>query len=87
MDIATQLIGLVGAVSLIFAYYQVSMKIIETDSNRFQGLNFIGAICLVVSSFYFNAYGPAFLNLFWLIIAGSRLAALNRSSNLLRGKK
>lgn len=80
MSIILQVIGMMGAVLLMCGYYLVSDGKLLPNSRVFQGLNLVGGGCLMVSSFYFSAYGPAILNSFWIAIAGQKLIKLSRDS-------
>ena len=69
MEIWIDIIGWVGALSVLIAYAMISIRRWEGDSRRYQGLNLLGGICLIVNTIYFGAYPSSFVNLVWVGIA------------------
>jgi large-conductance mechanosensitive channel len=45
------------------------------DSIPYQALNLLGAICLIVNTFYYGAFPSTVVNLVWIAIA---IFAINR---------
>ena len=74
---AMQGIGLFGASALLFAYLQVSRKVLTTTSKHYQRLNLLGSSLLVVNTVYFEVYGPLILNVIWMLIAIKSLTSKN----------
>lgn len=70
-----QVIGWVGALSVLAAYALVSAGRVSAASAVYQGLNLLGGGCLAVNTLYFGALPAAGLNLVWSAVA---LAALLR---------
>lgn len=62
-------IGWIGAVSVLIAYLMVSIQKWEGDSPRYQGLNLLGGFCLIANTLYFRAYPSSLVNLVWVGIA------------------
>ena len=62
-------IGWLGAAALLAAYALVSAKRLDGDSMRFQLLNLLGAVFLIINSAYYGAYPSAFVNVVWIGIA------------------
>ena len=63
------LIGWLGVIGVISAYFLVSFSVIKPDGLIYQALNAIGALCLCVVSYHKMAYQPALSNLIWALIA------------------
>ena len=70
-------IGLFGAISLLFAYLQVSRKALTPASKHYHILNLLGASLVVVNTAYFEVYGPLILNVIWMLVAIKSLASKN----------
>lgn len=62
-------IGWLGAVLVLYAYFMVSTKKLEGDSLHFQAANISGALCLIVNTYYHHAYPSAVVNVIWIGIA------------------
>lgn len=63
------IIGWLGAVLVLYAYFMVSTKKLEGDSLHFQAANISGALCLIVNTYYHHAYPSAMVNVIWIGIA------------------
>lgn len=63
------LIGWAGVALLLFAYWLVSTKRVQGDSTQYQALNIIGALLLILNSYYFSAYPSVGVNIAWVGIA------------------
>ena len=79
MEILIQIIGWVGTILIISAYFLVSSKKIQSSSYSYQMLNFIGAVAVGISVFYQHAWSALALQIAWVIIAG--IALIRMSSN------
>ncbi len=62
-------IGWLGAASLLAAYALVSTKKLEGNSIAYQLLNLAGGIFLVINSSYYGAYPSVAVNVVWIGIA------------------
>lgn len=62
-------LGWIGAISLIAAYFCVSFRKIAPDHALYQLMNAVGSFLLIVNTAYYHAYPSAFLNLVWITIA------------------
>jgi len=67
MDIF-QLIGFVGMLFIVYAYFLLQAQKEEHDSLKFQILNLIGAILLIVSLLVHFNLGSFMIEVFWIII-------------------
>jgi hypothetical protein len=63
-----EIIGWIGAILYIIAYFLVSMKKIQADDLVFQLLNISGGICLIVNSLHQDDYPSVFTNGVWAAI-------------------
>jgi len=63
------ILGWIGAVALLGAYGLVSTKKWPGDSLRYQSLNVLGAILLIINSAYYGAIPSVVVNVVWVSIA------------------
>ncbi|MBK5215390.1 MAG: hypothetical protein JJE53_01090 [Candidatus Pacebacteria bacterium] len=69
MEILTEVIGWIGTVLIVLAYYLVSTNKISGTSRNYQLLNVFGALAVGVNVFKQAAW-PAFtLEVVWVLIA------------------
>ena len=73
MNVLIEIIGWYGALAVLTAYVLVSFAGISADTVLFQGLNFTGAVALVINSWHKHDVQPAVLN---LVFAGIGFMAL-----------
>jgi hypothetical protein len=69
LQIIIDVIGWVGAVLVLYAYFMVSTKKLSGDSLHFQAANISGAFCLIINTYYHHAYPSAVVNVIWIGIA------------------
>lgn len=62
------LLGWVGTILYLIAYYLVSIKKVEGDSFSYQSMNIVAGILLVINTFYWRAYPSLGLNAAWIAI-------------------
>lgn len=63
-----EIIGWIGALLYIIAYFLVSIKKIRADHLTFQLLNISGGVCLIVNSLHQSDYPSVFTNGVWAAI-------------------
>ena len=63
------ILGWLGSVSLILAYWMNSSNRLSAQSITYQVLNLFGSICLIINSTYYHAYPSSFVNVVWAIVA------------------
>lgn len=66
----TQVLGFLGMICIVLAYYKVtSPKGWSADSIKFNVVNLVGAVLLIISlCFHFNL-GSFLIEIFWIAIA------------------
>ena len=69
MEIAAQILGWMGAILFLVAYFLVTFKKIEVASRSYQILNLKGAIALGINVFYQQAWPALALEIIWGTIA------------------
>jgi len=74
MTFAVNVLGWVGVVALLSAYWLVSTQRARGDSTTYQGLNLLGAILVLVNSSYYGAYPSVGVNAAWIAIGAYALA-------------
>lgn len=62
------LLGWVGTILYLIAYYLVSIKKVEGDSLSYQSMNIVAGVLLVINTFYWRAYPSLGLNAAWILI-------------------
>jgi hypothetical protein len=73
MNILIEIIGWVGAIEVLAAYFLISYNKVSNKSALYQFLNLTGAIFLIINTIYLKAYPSAFVNVIWMFIAGVAL--------------
>ena len=68
------IIGWLGAASLLLAYGLVSTRRLAGDSPTYQLLNLMGGVLLIVNSFYYGAFPSVGVNVVWVGVAVYTLA-------------
>ena len=74
MTFAVNVLGWIGVVSLLAAYWLVSTQKTTGDSSTYQGLNLLGALLVLVNSSYYGAYPSVGVNAAWIAIGAYTLA-------------
>lgn len=81
MQLTVDLAGWLGAAILLVAYALVSFDKLRGESFRYQFLNAVGSLLLIVNTVYYRAYPSAFVNVIWIVIAFlASMRARNRQS-------
>ncbi|MBI4836747.1 MAG: hypothetical protein HY817_05840 [Candidatus Abawacabacteria bacterium] len=62
-------LGWIGVIAILLAYFLVNGHYIEIGNALYFGLNFGGAIALMIEAFYKTDYQPMVLNFIWAGIA------------------
>lgn len=62
------IIGWIGAGSLLLAYLLISTNRVIGKSFVYQGLNMLGSFGFIVNSYYYGAMPSVALNIIWLLI-------------------
>ena len=63
------LIGWIGSIELVVAYFLVSYQKIKANSLLYQWLNLTGSIFLLINTAYYGAFPSSFVNAIWILIA------------------
>ena len=74
MTFVINVLGWIGAASLLCAYWLVSTQTVTGDSITYQGMNFLGAILVLANSLYYGAYPSVGVNAAWIAIGAYALA-------------
>ncbi|MBC7746790.1 hypothetical protein H7Y40_02285 [Pedobacter sp.] len=67
-SILLEILGFVGAIFLMYAYFQASRGRWLATSKAFQTCNVIAAVLLITYSGFKFAYANVLINLIWLVI-------------------
>ncbi|MDH3243717.1 MAG: hypothetical protein OEM26_03790 [Saprospiraceae bacterium] len=63
------ILGWLGSLELVVAYYLVSTKRLGPTTYLYQGLNLKGSVLLLINTAYYGAFPSSFVNFIWIIIA------------------
>ena len=63
-----QVIGFIGMVFIVYAYLLLQIGTYDSKSLKFQYINLIGAILLLISLFVHFNLGSFIIEVFWIII-------------------
>jgi hypothetical protein len=64
-----QIIGWIGMILILAAYFLVSFDIVTVHNIWFQLLNIVGSLGLALVAFGRRDWQPMVLNIFWILIA------------------
>lgn len=64
-----QVIGWIGALLILAAYFSVSFDLLSPDSLTYQSLNIAGSLGIVIEASSKKDWQPTFLNIVWILIA------------------
>jgi hypothetical protein len=67
------IIGWIGSIELVVAYFMVSYQRMKANSLLYQWLNLSGSIFLLINTAYYGAFPSSFVNVIWILIAVSAL--------------
>lgn len=73
-----EVVGWIGALAVLAAYWLVSTERVSSRSWSYQLLNIIGAVGLVLNSTWNGAIPSAVVNLIWIGIGVYALASMRR---------
>ena len=78
MKFTIDLIGWLGCLAVLAAYFLNSSGRLHARSSIYQGLNFGGAVFLIFNTYYYGAFPSMFVNVVWCFIA---IYAVTRDKN------
>ena len=64
-----EIIGWIGTLAILAAYFLVSTKKMAPDSREYQLLNLVGAVGIIINAGVHSAWPSVGLNVVWLLIA------------------
>ncbi len=68
------IVGWIGAITLLLAYAAVSRGTTQGTSFRYQLANALGSVCLLINAAYYRAFPSSFVNFVWIGIAIATIA-------------
>ncbi len=81
IKLTMDIIGWIGAFSLLLPYFLISKGIVHGKSWVYQSLNLLGGTGLLINSYYYNAMPSVFVNITWVIIGIYTLTTFFGSRN------
>lgn len=84
MDIklGIDILGWIGAVLLLWAYFQVSHKKWDGNSLVYNMYNVIGSVLVGANALYFGALPSTGINIIWLVIGVHALTRIRRGKHI-----
>ena len=79
MKFPIDVLGWLGAVMILTAYALISFKKVEGNSIKYQSLNIIGSVFLVINTYYYGAIPSTLVNIIWAIIALFAIVTIKRN--------
>jgi NADH:ubiquinone oxidoreductase subunit 6 (subunit J) len=73
-----QLISLIGAILILFAFAAVQMRRMESQSVSYQSLNLAGGVCLCIAAVASMQYGFILLEGSWAVLSAHGLLRIIR---------
>lgn len=73
-----EVVGWLGTLGVLLAYFLVSTKKIAPNSKEYQFLNLFGALGIIINSAIHHAIPSVGLNIVWLLIAIYALVKLKK---------
>ena len=78
-NLLIDVMGWVGSILLIVAYWFVSKKRIKPESFTYHSLNILGSLLLIVNTVYYGAFPSAAVNIIWVVIGLFYIAKTRRA--------
>jgi len=69
IESASQIAGIIGAITLLYAYAMISKGKLTNTSSTYHIYNLMGAFLVGLNTIYMGALGALMLNVAWMIIA------------------
>ena len=66
--ILVDIIGWIGTINLLVAYYLIQTKKVDQDNSYYLLLNITGSLCLTINTLYHRAYPSVITNGAWFIV-------------------
>ncbi len=76
------LLGLIGTILVLGAYLLLSTGRVEPASYRYQLMNLLGALSLIIYSVVLSAWAVLALNAVWSVIATAAILRISRDRNI-----
>lgn len=82
MALLVNILGWIGSIILVLAYYLNSRDVINAQSVSYQGMNILASVLLIVNTVYYGAYPSSAVNVVWIFIGFNFLIkAKNKTEN------
>ncbi|WP_442969086.1 CBU_0592 family membrane protein [Psychroserpens sp.] len=67
-DLIINILGWIGSLLLVTAYWLNSKSIINAQTKTHQFLNIVGSLTLMINTFHYGAYPSGSVNIVWLLM-------------------
>ena len=78
-ELLTEIIGWLGAITILGSYGLLSARKIQSDSYAYQNANIIGGILLTIYSCAKSAFASMFVNFIWILIGIVAIYAIHKA--------
>lgn len=68
-ELFVDIVGWLGAAAVLYAYFLVSTNRITGSSVHYQFFNVLGALLLIVNTYFNHAYPSMVVNIIWVLVA------------------
>ena len=68
IDLIIDILGWIGSIILVAAYWLNSKNLIDSQTKTHQFLNIVGSLTLMINTFYYGAYPSSSVNIVWLLM-------------------
>lgn len=75
-DFIIDILGWIGSILLISAYWLNSKNLISAQTKVYQLLNIAGSLTLMINTFYYGAYPSGLVNIVWLFMGLYHIAQI-----------
>ena len=69
-NLLIDIIGWIGSIMLVIAYWLVSKNRISAQSFIYQFLNVLGSVFLIVNTWFYGAFPSTAVNAIWVFVGG-----------------
>ncbi|MBT5807788.1 hypothetical protein HOI18_00765 [Candidatus Uhrbacteria bacterium] len=68
-EFITESLGWIGVLAILLGYALISFQIVESSSRLFHGINFVGALGILIDAAADKNWQPVVLNVVWIGLA------------------
>ena len=81
MELLNQIIGIIGGIGIMIAYYLISTGKVDGKSRLYNLLNIVGSLLLLVNTVLHSAHASTLINIVWIVIGVRNLIKYRALAN------